>query len=93
MLSEDEEQLVRLFARERNNSDRLWFYAAALFAPVAIGIYGVVQRDWLALAVAFFGLFGMVAWSVHREFRYAIHFRGICTKVLNSDLVPRAKNE
>ena len=92
MLSADEENLVRIFARERN-SERLWFYVAALFAPLLMGIYGFAQRDWMALAVAFFGLFGMVAWSIHREARYVSHFRGICAKVLASDMVGKESGE
>jgi hypothetical protein len=87
LLSEEEKQLVRLMARERTNANRLWFYATALFAPVVMAIFGFAQRNYLALTVAFPGLLGLMVWLVLMDLRYAKCFRGICAKLLTTELV------
>ena len=92
MFTPDEEALIRLGAKDRSNSDRLWFYAAVLVAPLLMALYGLVHRDYLALAVAFFALFVMVCWSIARERTYAAEYRSMFRKLEASDLL-RARNE
>ena len=93
MLTPEEENLLRLMATERGNLDRLWFYVAVLLAPVAMAVYGFVQRDYIALAVAFFGLLVLVVWSITRELKHAAHFRTIAEKLISSGVIRGGKND
>jgi hypothetical protein len=92
MFTPEEVNLVYYFATERSDARRLWFYLSVLVAPVVIAGYGLVQRDYLALAVGFVGLLGMVVWAIANERRYASHFRSICEKLASSGIVaPKEK--
>lgn len=84
MFTPEEENLLRLFATDKGNLDRLWFYVAVLAAPVAMAIYGLLRRDYLALAVAFFGLLVLVAWSIARELSHVAQFRSVSQKLVES---------
>ncbi len=86
LFTAEEENVLRLLAADKGNRDRLGFYVAVLVAPFAMAIYGVVQRDYLALAVAFFGLLALVAWSIWREFQHLSLFRSIARKMLSVNL-------
>jgi len=80
-LTPDEELLLMRFAQER--SGRRWaFYAVVLTPIAAFGVYGMVNRDIAALAVAFLGAFGYVLWHVNWEFEGARQLRSIAQKVL-----------
>jgi hypothetical protein len=83
----EEATLIHYFATERNESNRLWFYTSVLAAPIGIAVYGVFQRDWLALAVGFFGLLTIVVWYISVERRYGKHYRAICEKLSQSGMV------
>lgn len=87
MFSDEEKHRIHSMARERTNVDRAWFYVAVLFAPVAMAVYGLIQRDYLASTVAFFGLLGLVLWHIHQQLKSATHFRTICEKVVASSLM------
>ena len=92
MFTPDEEALIRLGAKDRGNADRLWFYAAVLVAPLLMALYGLMRKDYIALAVAFFALFIMVGWWIARERKYAAEYRSMFRKLEASDLL-RARNE
>jgi hypothetical protein len=83
----EEANLIRRFANEGSEASRLSFYASVLFAPIAIAVYGLFQRDYLALAVGFFGLLVIVLWHISVERRYAKHYRSICEKLAQSGMV------
>ncbi len=92
--SAEEANLIHHFAIERNGANRLWFYVSVLFAPVAIAVYGLFQRDYLALAVGFFGLLAIVLWYISVERRYARHYHAICEKLTQSGMVsPEHKHD
>ena len=93
MFTPDEEALIRLGAKDRGNADRLWFYAAVLVAPLLMALYGLMHRDYLALAVAFFALFVMVCWWIARERTYAAEYRSMFRKLEASDLLRAAKEQ
>ncbi len=87
-LTPDEVLLVQAIARERSSGERLGFYAAVLFAPLAMAIYGLAQRDVFAISIAFFGMFLLVLWSIVREAKYAKPFRAVCRKWIASGFAP-----
>jgi hypothetical protein len=91
MFTPDEEALIRLGAKGRGIADRLWFYAAVLVGPLLMALYGLVRRDYLALAVAFFALFALVVWSILREQRYAAHYLSMFRKLEASELLASGK--
>ncbi len=90
----EEAHLIHYFATERNGANRLWFYASVLVAPIAIAVYGLFQRDYIALAVGFFGLLAVVVWYISVEQRYGKHYRAICEKLTQSNVVsPEDKHD
>jgi hypothetical protein len=82
----EEAYLINYLATERDDSRRLWFYAAVLIAPVAIAVFGVVQKDYVAVAVGFFGLLSIVVWYISDERQHAKHYRAICQKLAQAGI-------
>lgn len=93
LLTVEEENVVRILAADTGNRDRLWFYIVVLVAPLGMAVYGFLQRDYLALAVAFFGLFILVAWWVWREIQHLAIFRSIAKKMLSANLLTKCGND
>jgi hypothetical protein len=92
LFTREETNLIYYFATEKNSARRFGFYASVLAAPAIIACYGLVQRDHIALAVGFFGLFGMVIWYISTERRYAKQFRSICEKLVTSGAMSPKEN-
>ena len=84
-LSPEERELLLYFATARAGSSRLGFYLSVLAAPIAFAIYGVIQRDFVALAVAFFGLLAFVAWVVSSDRKHAKLLQSIASKITASE--------
>ncbi len=87
MFDADEKTLIRLHAATRDGADRFWSYASVLVAPVLMALYGIVQREYVAVSVAFAGLLAMVVWAVFRDLRHAGLYRQICRKIIAADLL------
>jgi hypothetical protein len=87
LFTSEEKNLIRIVAADKGYADRLWFYVAVLIAPLAMAIYGIAQRDYLALTVAFLGLLAMVVWSIWREFRHLPLYRSIFAKLTSSGII------
>ena len=71
-LDVEEQRLIYNYVRSRGFRDWGAFYAAILFAPVAMAVYGLAQSDVLAMAIAFVGLLVFLAWlltSATRDWR------------------------
>jgi hypothetical protein len=87
MFSTEEVQLIRHGARQRGNSDYLWFAVCVLAGPLFMALYGIVSRDYLAVAVAFFALLILVLWHISRQLKESVHYRSLCQKLVASDLL------
>lgn len=82
-LSSEEIALLHRFAGERQRS-RIGFYLSVLVTPLAFAIYGALNRDVIAMAIAFFGQFVFVVWVVKGDTRQATTLRSIAGKLLAS---------
>jgi len=92
--TDEESHLIHYFATERLGANRMWFYLSVLVAPVGAALYGVIQHDYIALTVAFFGLLALVLWYISEERRWTKHYRVICEKLARSSIVsPRKKSD
>ena len=61
---------------------RFAFYGMFLIPLLAFGLYGCTERDWLALAIALFGLLLFQFWRISLELRHMKLFLSIFKKVL-----------
>lgn len=82
-LSSEEIALLHHFAGERQRS-RIGFYLSVLATPLAFAIYGALNRDVIAMAIAFFGQFAFVVWVLRGDTRQAATLRSIATRLLAS---------
>lgn len=78
----EEWKLIRHSAADRGSFSHASFFAAALFAPIVFAIYGTVQRDFVAILVAFLGLLLLLGWFVVAAFRNSKLLASICSKLI-----------
>lgn len=69
-LTDGERALVAQMAASSESAySRLWFYAACLVPGVSFGIYGVIQKDMVALGLGFLALCLFIGWSISNEIK------------------------
>ncbi len=95
---------IRLSAQERALIQRLraqysigWLWLAAWAAWLgpfcAFAVYGVLQRDWVAITIALAGFAGASVWMIVRAQRNAPLWKSIFDKVIDaSDASARAQS-
>lgn len=82
-LSQDEQALIHRVAGERSDAfHRIGFHLATLGPVLAFALFGLVRRDLLALALAFFSLLGLTCWRIAAEVRWFPLYRSLCQKLL-----------
>jgi len=84
--SEEERNFVELLARDRHGvSSRFGFYASVLVPVFFFGVFGVLRRDFMAVAIALVGLFIFVWWRLSTELANLKVHRSVFQKVLNHE--------
>ncbi len=81
-LTDEELELVKRTVQE-NNSEFIWYYISILVPFVAYGIYGIIIKDYINLAISMFGLLGIFIWHLYREVVYFPIFKSIFQKIVN----------
>ena len=77
----EERSLIAYYAQQEG-ALRHWGFHLALLTPILMfGGYGLLRRDIIALALAFFALLGVVLWYVLASRRYGQHLGSICHKL------------
>jgi len=82
MFTPEEMRLIHRYSADRGRFSRVSFYCAALFAPVLFAIYGTLQRDFVALLIAFLGLIAFVLWMLTADVRSGDLIRSVCRKLI-----------
>jgi hypothetical protein len=80
----DEEQLILYYTRSRGLRDWLGYYLAFLFAPLAMAVYGFVQKDVLAMSIAYLGRLVMVICGVSSSAKDWGLIKSICVKLAST---------
>jgi hypothetical protein len=83
MIAFTEEEQRYIVSWVRDGGPRHWagFYAAVLVAPISMAAYGFIQRDVLAMGIAFVGLLAMVIWGVSSAGNNWHLMKSICIKL------------
>jgi hypothetical protein len=84
-MTAEEREFVQRFAASQKRFSRIGFFASVLFAPLAVAAYGAVQRDYMALLVAFLGLAGFVGWVVVHDISGGEVLQSICAKLVTEN--------
>ena len=85
-LNEQERNLVAAMARDHHGrGSRLGFYASVLLPVIAFGGYGVLKRDFVAVAIALGGLLIFVCWRLSHELTNVEVYRSLFAKISNHE--------
>ena len=93
VFTKEESWLIQHLAIHESGARRWSYYLAALVAPVGIVVYGIVQRDYVAVSVGFFGLLIMVLRAIWDQEKRAATFRSVGQKLLASGLVKEERHD
>ena len=85
-LTKDERGVFEDMAHDRHSlKSRLGFYGSLLVPLVAFAVYGAIKQDFVALLVAFGGLFLFVLWRPGYEFGRVETYKAACRKVVEHE--------
>lgn len=77
-----EKELLYYYAQKRSAA-KIWsFYFCVLFAPVLFAIYGTVNRDFVAVLVAFLGVLVAFVWQLRSGVEETKALHGIANKLI-----------
>lgn len=75
MLTEDERKVIAQFLAQGGSSRKFWLDVSPyLFPPVVFAIFGIWQRDFAAVALAFVVLLALAIWYLLRQDGVSQHF-------------------
>jgi hypothetical protein len=75
MLTADERRVIAQYLAQGTDSRKLWLEVFPyLFPPVVFAIFGIWQRDFAAVALAFVVLLALAIWYLARQHDASQHF-------------------
>lgn len=84
--TKEELNLIKRYSVKQTLLESLLFYICVLVAPTGFALYGTLNKDPVAMLVAFLGLLAFVIWFVFSSLKYEKMLNNICMKILEKEL-------
>ena len=84
--SEKELNLIKQYSVRQPLSRTIIFYLCVLAAPIGFAVYGALNKDPIAMFVAFLGLLVFVAWYISASIKNEKSMNGIFDRILKNEL-------
>lgn len=82
--SEEEKRQIALVAKQKASS-YAGYYASVIAPSLAFAVYGIVQRDFVAISIAFASLLIFVCWHLSAQFSHYGTYQSIFQKILKHE--------
>lgn len=84
--TEQEIELAKYYSAKQSVTSLFGFYCCCLFVPFAFAVYGLLNRDVIAVFIAFCGLLAFIVWYVVASMKNEAVINSLCTKIVEQEI-------